>query len=147
VWGFHYSFTDRGSHTAWRTLVGAITVHSTSSGLREPIEGTATRLVSRLDAHGQTALASLQSSLHPCLELAARRERALAETIELERARLSAALLQRGLFDRRAERQAAAQSVILDEALQKCRTCLSEIVAASQIVAEPAQLAFVLIRR
>ncbi|HEU4689788.1 MAG TPA: hypothetical protein VFS23_15555, partial [Vicinamibacterales bacterium] len=95
----------------------------------------------------QTSLAALLSSLHPFLEQAARRERALAETIGLERARLSAALLQRGLFDRRAERQAAAQTAILDEALLRCRTRLSEIDAASQIVAEPRQLAFVLIRR
>ena len=71
----------------------------------------------------------------------------IQESIEIERARLSAALRQRGLFDRRVERQVAAQSAVLDEALLKCRTCLLEIEAASQIVAEPGQLAFVLIRR
>ena len=88
-------------------------------------------------------LASLHVSLHAFLELSARRERALAETLESERARLSSALLQRGLFDRRAERHVAAQSAVLAEALLKCQTRLSEIAAATQIAAEPGQLAFV----
>jgi superfamily II DNA or RNA helicase len=147
VWGFHCSFTDSRSRLVWQTLVGALTFHHHSSGLREPIEGTAAVLDSRLDEHRQTALASLLSSLHPFLEQAARRERAIAETIALDRARLSAALLQRGLFDRRADRRAAAQTAILDEALLKCRARLSEIEASADVVAEPRQLAFVLIRR
>ena len=67
--------------------------------------------------------------------------------IESERARLSATLLQRGLFDRRAERTLGAQTAVLDEALARCRTRLHEIESSRQIVAEPARLAFALLRR
>ena len=63
------------------------------------------------------------------------------------------ALLRRGDRQRhpdqiaRLERRRRRTRAVLDEALLKCRTCLLEIEAASQIVAEPGQLAFVLIRR
>jgi hypothetical protein len=131
----------------WRTLRGAITSHEHPNALRDPIDATAALVLSHLDGHRERALASLRVSLQTVLELAARRERALAETLEKERARLSAALLQRGLFDRRAERHVAAQGAVLDDALQRCRTRLAEISAARQIVAEPGHLAFVLFRR
>jgi hypothetical protein len=112
-----------------------------------PIEATASLLVSRLEGQRDAALASLHESLHAFLEPASSRERALVEALEIERARLSASLLQRGLFDRRAERNFAAQSAVLDEALLRCRTRLSEIASATEIVAEPGRLAFVLVRR
>jgi ERCC4-related helicase len=147
IWAFRFSFTDAGAGIVWRTLLGAMTSHQHSDALRDSIDATAALVLSYLDGHREQALASLRVSLNAVLELAARRERALAETLGTERARLSAALLQRGLFDRRAERHAAAQSAVLDEALQKCRTRLAEISAAMHIVAEPGQLAFVLFRR
>ena len=67
--------------------------------------------------------------------------------LESERARLSATLVQRGLFDRRTERAFAAQTAVLDEALARCRIRLDEIAATARIVAETRRLAFVLIRR
>jgi superfamily II DNA or RNA helicase len=147
LWAFHCSFTDGCAGVVWRTLLGAVTSHEHPNTLRDPIDATAALVLSHLEGHRERALASLRVSLHAVLELAARRERALAGTLETERARLSAALLQRGLFDRRAERHAAAQGAVLDDALQRCRTRLAEISAASEIVAEPGQLAFVLFRR
>jgi superfamily II DNA or RNA helicase len=147
LWGFHFSFTGSNGQIVWRTLFGAITSHRDPNGLRDSLDATAALLVSQLNSRRQEVLASLHVSLHAFLELSARRERALAETLESERARLSSALLQRGLFDRRAERHVAAQSAVLAEALLKCQTRLSEIAAATQIAAEPGQLAFVLIRR
>ena len=70
---------------------------------------SATLVAARLERERQTVQTSLESRLRAYLDQAARRERALAETIDRERARLSATLLQRGLFDRRAERASAAQ--------------------------------------
>ncbi len=147
LWGFHLSFTDSSAGTVWRTLFGATTSHWDLNELSDSLETTAAALVSRLDSHRQEALASLHASLQAYLELAARRERALSDALETERARLAAAVLQRGLFDRRAERHLAAQDVVMEEALLKCRARLAEIAAAAHIVAEPGQLAFVLIRR
>jgi hypothetical protein len=147
VWGFHFSFSSGSGQIVWRTLVGAITSHPGFNGPRDSLDATAALLASHLDSRRQEVLASLQVSLHAFLELSTRRERALAETLESDMARLSSALLQRGLFDRRAERRVAAQSAVLADALLRCQTRLSEIAAATQITAEPGQLAFVLIRR
>jgi hypothetical protein len=147
LWAFHFSFTDAGAHIVWTALLGATTSQRNPEAPPYPIEGTASWLVSRLEDQRDAALASLRESLHAFLEPASNRERALVETLEIERARLSAALLQRGLFDRRAERGFAAQSAVLDEALLRCRTRLSEIASATEIVAGPGRLAFVLVRR
>jgi superfamily II DNA or RNA helicase len=147
LWGVHFSFADAGAHIVWSALLGAMISHGNPDALLYPNEGAASLLVSRLESQRDAALASLRESLYAFLEPASRRERALVETLEIERARLSAALLQRGLFDRRAERRRAAQSAVLDEALLRCRTRLSEIASATEIVAEPGRLAFVLVRR
>ena len=98
------------------------------------------------DGERQAALASLVSSLWPFLELASRREHAIAGALEHERARLSARLLQRSLFDRRVERMHAAQNAVLDQALTRCRIRIDELAAATQIAPEPGRLAFAVIR-
>ena len=146
VWGFHFAFTDGSGQLVWRTLLGATFSDEGLGALGDSLEKTATLLAARLDTSRHAVLSSLQTSLQAYLELASCRERALSKTLEAERARLSA-LLQRGLFDRRAERLFAAQHAVLDEALDRSRTRLSEIAATDHIVARPVQLAFVLIRQ
>jgi superfamily II DNA or RNA helicase len=147
VWGFQFAFTDGSGQFVWRTLLGATFADGGSGAASDSIEKTVTLLVARLDRPREAVLSSLQTSLRAYLELASCRERSLSATLEAESARLSAALLQRGLFDRRAERRFATQKAVVDEALDRCRTRLSEIAVTDQIVAGPAQLAFVLIRR
>jgi len=143
VWGFHVVFTDSSDQPVWRTLLGVSErgLHGDSLDTWGPIVG------STLDGQRQALRASLETSLRRYLDQATRRERALAETLEKERARLSAALLQRGLFDRRAERASAAQHAVLDEALGRCHTRLDELATAGLIADQPDRLAFVLIRR
>ena len=143
VWGFHVVFTDSSDQPVWRTLLGASErgLHRDSLDTWAPIVG------STLDGQRQALRASLETSLRRYLDQATRRERALAETLEKERARLSAALLQRGLFDRRAERASAAQHAVLDEALGRCHTRLDELATAGLIADQPDRLAFILIRR
>ena len=143
VWAFHVAFTDGSDQIVWRTLLGAA-----EHGLHQ--HGTApstTVVASTLDRQRQTLQTSLETSLRAYLDQATRRERALAETLDRERARLSATLLQRGLFDRRADRASAAQHAVMDEALRRCRTRLDELAATGLIVARPDRLAFILIRR
>jgi superfamily II DNA or RNA helicase len=148
LWGFHLSFIDSADRLVWHTILGAITAtHPDATALGRAIDEAATLLASRLENEGKTALASLNTSLRPYLSLASRREQAIADILESERARLSAPLLQRGLFDRRAERAVVAQRAVVDEALGRCRTRLDELAAAAQIAAEPGRLAFALIRR
>jgi hypothetical protein len=54
--------------------------------------------------------------------------------------------VQPGLFDRRAERAAAAQNATLDEALDRCRHRLAELVRR-QTVSVDRRLVFGVVRR
>jgi hypothetical protein len=96
--------------------------------------------------HEQAFIATAASIL-PALEQATRRERAIVETLTERRARLSAALLQPGLFDRRNERAAASQAAVIDEALARCRQRLHELDRRAHISTEPIALRFALFRR
>jgi hypothetical protein len=53
--------------------------------------------------------------------LALKRETAVARAIERQQARLASRLVQRGLFDRRAERDAQSRRELLAQALLRCR--------------------------
>ena len=144
-WGFHVSFADSAAQSVWQTLIGA----STSLPVDSPasLDRLAALLASTLDDDSQGTLAALEAALKAFLDRAALRERAVARALESERARLSASLLQRGLFDRRAERAFSAQTAVLDEALARCRARLGEIESTGRIVAEPTRLAFALLPR
>jgi hypothetical protein len=78
--------------------------------------------------------------------LAEARERAIAEGLRQQRARIAASLLQPGLFDRRAERAGAAQNATLDEALEHCARRLDEL-ARCRTVSIDRRLAFGLVAR
>jgi hypothetical protein len=65
--------------------------------------------------------------MRPSLHLMARREAAIVDALRLGEGRRSAVLLQPGLFDRRAERAAAAQALVLDEAVRKAALHLSRL--------------------
>jgi superfamily II DNA or RNA helicase len=147
LWGFHLSFADSTAQHLWRTLIGAATSSLTDSPVPiDSIDRVAPELATKCDGDRERAAASLEAALRAFRERASLRERAIARTIDGERARLSASLLQRGLFDRRAERAFNAQTAVLDEALARCHTRLAEIESTGQIVAEPARLAFALLR-
>ena len=137
LWGFHLSFADSSEQRVWQTLLGASGWSADSPAPSHSI----------FEHERERMRVSLVSSLKAFLDCATRRERALLRGIESERGRLSAALPQHGLFDRRAERAFRAQTAVLDEALARCRARLHEIESTGQIVAEPARLAFALLRR
>ena len=63
----------------------------------------------------------LRVALKRPLALWLQRELDLVEGIRQEHARMSAALLQPGLFDRRNDRAAASQAAMRDAALSCCR--------------------------
>jgi len=76
--------------------------------------------------HGHV-LAAASEAVGPWLTLATRREEAIVEALHESHARLSSALLQPGLFDRRAERAATAQAARVDEAVAKSRIRLTAL--------------------
>jgi superfamily II DNA or RNA helicase len=72
-------------------------------------------------------LASVMVEITRWLELSQRREEAILRALRESHARLSAGLLQPGLFDRRAERAASAQAARVDEAVVKSRIRLDAL--------------------
>jgi hypothetical protein len=72
---------------------------------------------------------------------AAARERAIASELETRHARLASTLVQRGLFDRRLEHDAASRRQVFTEAMAVCRARLAALEraqAAMVAVVEPA---------
>jgi hypothetical protein len=100
----------------------------TIAGLRTQAE------LADLEAHENIAadyhecvLASVMVEIARWLELSQRREEAILQALRESHARLSAGLLQPGLFDRRAERAASAQAARVDEAVVKSRIRLDAL--------------------
>jgi hypothetical protein len=108
----HLSFSDESGRVAFETTAGVFAD-------TEPVD-----LMQHADVvanyHAQ-ALATVAAQIAPWLELSRRREEAIARAVHDNHARLSVRLLQPGLFDRRAERVAAAQAARVHEALLRSR--------------------------
>ena len=111
---FQLSFVDESGDVQFETIAGVL-----AEGEGVDVESEAD-LAAAL--HQQRALVSVMMDVAPWLQLSRRREAAIADALRESHARLSAGLLQPGLFDRRAERAAAAQATRVDEALERSRT-------------------------
>jgi hypothetical protein len=114
VSAFQLSFEDRSGRPVFDTIAGVRT--STQFADLELQESVA--------RHHERVLASVAGEIGPWLELFRRREEAIVHALRDSHARLSAGLLQPGLFDRRAERAAAAQAARVDEATVNSRARL-----------------------
>jgi hypothetical protein len=109
---FQLSFADASGRVAFETIVG----------VRIDIEPVDLEQDANIAApYHEQALASVATEIAPWLELSHRREAAIARSIDDDHARLSAKMLQPGLFDRRAERVAAAQAACVNEAIARSR--------------------------
>jgi len=150
-WIYQLALVDSDGRRLWDTMFG-IAAHASppscsNRGVREWLEAALDGLapaVAQFHKHLQDAVIA---SLRVPLERAADRERAIVNALTARRARLSAAMLQRGLFDRRAERVAAAQTAVIEDALTRCTARLDEIDRCTRVNAESATLRFVLLRR
>jgi superfamily II DNA or RNA helicase len=91
-----------------------------------------------------TATHRLRGDMAPAIDSLEQRERAIAEALLGERARLSAGLMQPGLFDRRFERAASAQRLLLEEAETRCRARLDLLDRMRNARAVLGRLAFAL---
>ena len=116
---FHLTFVDENDRLEFETIAGIVAdnelLHFES---RAEIAATLQQ---------QRALAAVMMEVTRWLELSRRRERAIADSLRQRHGRLSAELLQPGLFDRRAERAAASQTARVEEALAKSRARLDAL--------------------
>ena len=110
VRAFQLTFIDESGRLEFETVAGVAADQLLQCGTRAEVAAA---------RHHQTALSAVLTELEPWLDLSLRREHAIADDLRQHHARLSAELLQPGLFERRAERAAAAQTARVDEAISK----------------------------
>jgi hypothetical protein len=134
IWAFRLTCVDEGGHVIFETIAGLRDLRG-AFGLDAAIERIATR-------HHHDVLGATTGAIAAWLDLTTRREEAIVNGLRESHARLSAALLQPGLFDRRAERAAAAQASRVEEAVRKSRARLATLARARRLRAEHRTLAF-----
>ena len=149
-WVYRLIFEDPELQPLWMTLIG-VGEHGrlptpSHDALRTRIEAARAAIEPSLNSLAGRLLASFLSALQPSRVLAEARERAIAEGLRQQRARIATSLLQPGLFDRRAERAAAAQNATLDEALDRCARRLDDL-SRFDVVSIDRRLAFGLVAR
>jgi superfamily II DNA or RNA helicase len=150
LWIYRLGMVDAEGQSVWDTLLGiAATIGAAPERTRDLRSWVASheQLISFVSAAHQRLLTDAARSMHASLSLAARREQAIVETLTDHRARLAAALLQRGLFDRRTERSAAAQTAIVGDALSRCAARLRALDLLTRIAAEPVDVRFTALSR
>ncbi len=150
-WAYRVSFEDPDGQPVWQAIIGigdvVSTAPRTSHDLRRWLESFDRLVEPVLTSASHALLSSLLSTLRAPLSLAIRRETAIADELEHQRARLASALVQPGLFDRRAERMAATRNATLDEALARCADRRAELARKDQISFDRPRLTLGVIRR
>jgi hypothetical protein len=136
-WVYRLIFETPDGQLVWETVTGIRdelrTAPRRSRELGQWLEAFERLVEPVLSSVSQALLSSLSATLHASLSLAIRRETAIVAELEHQRARLASALLQPGLFDRRAERAAATRDATLDEALARCTRRMAELASGSRI--------------
>jgi len=139
-WIYGLVFEDPDAQPLWTTVIGIRRRANARAISHDAIRRAAKELAATagpvVDARSAALLASFVAAFRPSHALACKRERAIAAGLRDERARLAAALIQPGLFDRRAERAAAAQNATLDEALAWSTTRLAELARQSSAIVD-----------
>lgn len=148
---YRHLFLDNGLHVVWDTLTAlAAHAHVESRAhheIRVWVARSIEQLVPVVERKNERARVAVAEAQRPQLALAIRRERAIADALTERRARLSAALVQPGLFDRRLERAAVSQNAVIEEALSRCAARLGELERRGQVIADAAALAFAVLLR
>jgi hypothetical protein len=151
LWAFRVLCITAADEILWETL---LTVAADDRRVNQR-SAAATRLALSY-GHDVAALATTGSSrlllllnetLRRPLALSLQREQDVIDALRHDHARMASALLQAGLFDRRASRAAASQAATLEAALSQCVTRLENLRAWSALRAECEALAFGVILR
>jgi superfamily II DNA or RNA helicase len=131
-WAFWVEFADADGRVLWDTIIGLGGRHAwarqrSRRRIRRLIDASWSVVEQELSAHHRHVAHLVAESLRASSALAAAREHSIARHLTARQARMAADLLQPGLFDRRAERQAATQRAVADHALAQCRARLTEL--------------------
>lgn len=147
IWLFRLLLTDPHGRILWDPLVpviGARAMHQParrSAEVRALLDPWQEALQASLHTARGDGLDAIRREMGASVQVWLRREHALATALTASRARLSAGLLQLGLFDRRSERAASAQDALLDAALSQSAARLNTLRASGNARWESCDLA------
>jgi hypothetical protein len=140
MWAFRVSMTSTSDQIVWETILAATadlaaTPERSAWATRAYLRDGPVLLGLIRDGHARQ-VDVLRAVLRQPIDLWVRRELDLMGVMREDHARMSAALLQGTLFDRRNDRAAAAQAALLEEALSHCHARLHELRACDDVRAE-----------
>jgi superfamily II DNA or RNA helicase len=151
--GYDVTVADAAGLPVWSTIVGLdvpvcmLAGRPTCRDARKALE-PATRGLDDLAARVAMRLSDrAQDMMRAVITLGVEREQALVAAVRLRHARIAADLLQPGLFDRRAERLATSQSLVLEEALGRCHARLESLQRLATLTSDPPTLRFAIFTR
>jgi superfamily II DNA or RNA helicase len=134
TWAVRLVFADDLQQVRWTTIVGA-DVDAATSG--SPGWQRIPAAVVRLHA---AEIDRLTDDARRLAGVALRRERDIRDALELRIRHRT--VLEPGLFDRRAERTATAQSLVLSEALERCSRHIADLTRLAGLRLQTAELLF-----
>ena len=145
-WVWRLTFADGNGRLLWESLV-PLEAHatrgpSTPGWARVSLDGRDARLTALIERAQGERLTQIADEMRASVVLLRRREQAIARAVEARHARLAAALLQPGLFDRRTERAATARASLMDEARSRAAARVTQLEAAGRPVVEECRLVF-----
>jgi hypothetical protein len=127
ICAFELAVTDSGGLPVWVTAIGVEVPSSlgqheppTRQMLRQAIDRVHRKLIHTAVMGAAAATTGGTVVLRATAVLGLAREHAIVTAVRRRHARIAADLLQPGLFDRRTERLAASQALVLEEALGRC---------------------------
>jgi ERCC4-related helicase len=146
---YRLAFENENCELVWETVAGVASgtwssTAPTSQALRVQLTAACGTFDPMLRSIHEEAARRLVASRRAPTELAIAREHAIIHALTERQARMAAALLQRGLFDRRAERAAAAQAAVLQEAVARCEAHLRDLSRVAHAMPADRALAFAL---
>lgn len=150
VWLFQLAFVSAAGHLVWESLVPLAADlrrlrGGPDSARRMALDPRHPAVQEMLRGIGHDRRRTLRASVHEALRQWCGRERALMEAVRARQARLSASLVQRGLFDRRTDRLADAQAALLDRALSQSHERLAELAAVDRLRLDTCELIFAVV--
>jgi superfamily II DNA or RNA helicase len=143
LWVAEVSTCGEDDLPVWTTMVGMDVVVSGAarSDIRSMVRDVGD-CADRMDVGLQRPIVEAIGALRESVSLSTVRERAICAGIRMRHARIAAELLQPGLFDRRAERRAAAQSSVFEEALAQCQSRIDDFARLAEPQAGPPVIRF-----
>ena len=146
LWTWRLTFVDETGRLIWESLLPLCAEAGrgsrTSQWARACLEGGSAGLAALLQQERARRLAALAEEMRLPAAILTCREQSIARVLEDRHARLAAALVQSGLFDRRTERAASAQAAVLEEARSRIAARLMELEASLAPSLEECRLVF-----